>query len=324
MSGYVIGTDLGGTKILTALADINGTILAELRQPTGAGEGPERVIERIVDSITALQHKCGVPPGALKAAAVVVPGPELDTGQGIVHFSNNLGWRNVELKKVLQNRLQVPVYIENDANAAALGEHIYGAGDGIHDMVYITVSTGIGGGIIINGRVYRGVSDGAGEIGHMTIMPDGPPCTCGNVGCLEALASGTAIARAALELIEEGGGEEIIKAAGGNINEVDARAVATAALNGDAEAGVIINGAARALGTGIANIVNVINPPLIVLGGGVMESRELFWPVMERELQDRCFKVQLKNLKVVPAALGTRAGVLGAAALARQNLEICS
>ncbi|MBM7853648.1 glucokinase [Desulfohalotomaculum tongense] len=321
MTNYVIGVDLGGTKIFTVLADMHGSICAEIKVPTGAAAGPEKVMERLVNSAAAVRQQCAADPRGLLTVAVGVPGPELDAERGLVYFSNNLGWYDIPLKEILQNELQVPVYVENDANAAALGEHVYGAGSGIDDMVYITVSTGIGGGIIIDRKIYRGVSHGAGEIGHMTIMPDGPQCTCGNTGCLESLASGTAIARAAVELIEQGRGKGILQAAGGRVEDVDARAVAGAAQRGDGEAKMIMSGAARALGIGIANIVNIINPPLVVLGGGVMESRELIWPEMERELRERAFKVPLQNLQLVPAALGSKAGALGAVALALQAVK---
>ncbi|MTI80510.1 MAG: ROK family protein [Firmicutes bacterium] len=318
---YVIGVDLGGTKILTILAAMSGNISAEIKLPTEAQDGPEKVIERILESIATVQQQCGVEPANLVAVALGVPGPELDTKQGVVHFSNNLNWHGVPLKEMLQNRLQVPVYIENDANAAALGEYAFGAANASGDMVYITVSTGVGGGIIINGQIYHGISDGAGEIGHMTIMPGGPRCTCGNYGCLEALASGTAIGRAAVELIEEGNGSAILQVAGGEKSAVSAQVVAESAKQGDPEALQIISDAARALGIGIANVVNILNPPSVVLGGGVMESKDLIWPGMERELKDRCFDIPFKALQILPAALGSKAGAMGAVALALNSVN---
>lgn len=313
---YVVGVDLGGTKILTVLADLSGKVQAEIKVPTGAAEGPDKVIARITATIEAVRQQAGVCPGGLLGVGVGAPGPDLDIENGIVHFSNNLSWYNVPLKAHLQEKLQVPVIIENDANAAAMGEYAFGAGKCADDMVYLTVSTGIGGGIIIGGAVYHGAAGSAGEFGHMTVMPNGPQCTCGKFGCLEALASGTAIAKAAAELLAGGGGRAILQAAGGRREAVDARAVAGAAAKGDAEAQAILAGAARALGIGIANIVNTLNPPLIVLGGGVMKIKEMIWPTLEEELSARALKYSLQSTYIVPAALGSKAGAMGAAAIA--------
>ena len=313
---YVVGVDLGGTKILTVLADLSGKVQAEIKVPTKAAEGPDKVIDRITASIAAVQQRAGAYPGGLLGVCVGTPGPDLDIENGIVHFSNNLGWYNVPLKAYLQDKLQVPVIVENDANTAAMGEYAFGAGKCTGDMVYITVSTGIGGGIIIGGAVYHGAAGSAGEFGHMTVMPGGPQCTCGKFGCLEALASGTAIAKAAAELLAGGGGGAILHAAGGRKEAVDAKAVAAAAAGGDAEAGAILTGAARALGIGIANIINMLNPPLIVLGGGVMKMKELIWPTLEEELRIRTLKCSLESTCIVPAALGGKAGAMGTIAIA--------
>lgn len=314
--GYVVGVDLGGTKILTALADLSGVICSEIEIPTMAAGGSQKVIERIVQTIDAVQQQAGVDPKRLLAVAICSPGPDLDTHRGIIHFSNNLDWHHVYLKEILEATLKVPVYVENDANAAALGEHVLGAGQGVSDLVYITISTGIGGGIILNGEIYHGVSDSAGEIGHTTVIPDGPACSCGNNGCLEALASGTAIARVARELIASGQGEAIQRAAGKNQAAVDAKAVALAAENGDQQAKEILNQAAKMLGIGIANIVNIFNPPLIVLGGGVMKSRKIWWSAMEKEFRTRVLCTPGKKARLTPAKLGSRAGVSGVLTLA--------
>ena len=316
---HVVGVDLGGTKILTSLADISGTVHAEIKVPSGASEGPQRVIERIVRTVSAVQQQCGADPRGLVGMAVAAPG-QVDIKRGFVHFAPNLGWHNIPLKEVLENKLNVHVTMENDANTAALGELIYGAGRGNNDLVYITVSTGVGGGIIFDGNIFHGASDSAGEIGHMVIMPDGPLCSCGNNGCLEALASGTAIARAAYELVASGQGDAVLQAAGGRREAVDARAVAKAAQKGDQQARAILAGAARALGIGIANVVNILNPPLVVLGGGVMAMKDLMWPLMEKEMRARALKASIAGVRVLPAELENRSGVMGAVALAIRRL----
>jgi glucokinase len=310
---YVIGVDVGGTKILTMLADTLGNVLAEVEVPTMAAEGGDNVLGRVLQTISAVQQQAGVA-GGLLAVAVGVPGP-IDVEKGWVHFCPNLPWTNLPLRQILESKLQVPVFIENDANAAAYGEYIYGAGVGEHNMVYITVSTGVGGGIIINGQIYRGASDNAGEFGHMTIMPDGPVCRCGNAGCLEALASGTAIANAARELAARGKGEVLLRNAEGQIEAIDAKAVIAAAKNGDHECKAIIAGATRALGIGIANLINLLNPGLVVLGGGVMNNKELIWPLMQREIEARAMQAPLSRVKIVTAALGSKAGARGLLAL---------
>lgn len=315
---FVIGVDLGGTKILTALAGMDGRLLAEVKIPTEAGEGQEHVIGQIVRSVEQVRAKAGVNPGQVQALALGAPGP-LDTRQGIIHFAPNLAWHNLPICQVLERRLSMPVFLDNDANLAALGEHVYGAGRNEDNMVYITVSTGIGGGLILGGRLYRGCADGAGEIGHMTVLPDGPLCGCGNRGCLEALASGTAIARDAKDLAACGRGEQILSAAGGHPASITAVTVAIAAAAGDAAAKSIIIRAARYLGIGIANIINLLNPSLVVLGGGVMKIGEPVWQQLRLAVQEHALDTAGKSTRLAAAELGSHAGVMGAIALALQQ-----
>lgn len=317
---YVIGVDLGGTKIYTALAGEDGRILAEMKVPTEAGKGLEHVVGLIVDSVRQSQKDAQVLPGKVRAVALGAPGP-LDSTRGIIHFAPNLDWHDVPIRKILQERLRFPVFIENDANLAALGEHAFGAGRGEENMVYITVSTGVGGGLILGGRLYRGSSGSAGEIGHMTVLPDGPVCKCGNAGCLEAVASGTAIAREARELVARGGGKKILAEAGGSPEEITSALVTTAAAGGDPDALRIITVAARYLGIGIANILNLLNPSLVVLGGGVMEAGHLFFDRIHTEVGERALDETRGSARIVRAELGGRAGVLGAVALALQSAD---
>lgn len=315
---FVVGVDLGGTKILTALAGMDGRLAAEVKMPTGAGEGQQHVIGQIVRSVEQVLQTAGVKPEQVPAIALGAPGP-LDTVRGIIHFAPNLAWHDLPIRQVLEQQLSIPVLLDNDANLAALGEHVYGAGRGEDNMVYITVSTGIGGGLIFGGRLYRGFTDGAGEIGHMTVFPDGPLCGCGNRGCLEALASGTAIARDAKDLATCGRGEQILLAAGGDPAGITAVTVAAAAADGDAAAKSIIAKAARYLGIGIANIINLLNPSLVVLGGGVMEIGEPVWRHLRLEVQARALESAGKSTRLAKAELGSHAGVMGAIALALQQ-----
>lgn len=313
MEKYVVGVDLGGTKIYTALADLRGSILSETRIPTGAEDGPDAVIGRIAG--TCYQVLAAAAGGAPSAVGVGSPGP-LDPDTGVVHRSPNLGWHDVPLKKKLEKILGLPVLVDNDANLAALGEYRFGAGQWARHMVYVTVSTGIGGGLVLEGRIYRGAGGGAGEIGHMVVDPDGPMCGCGRRGCLESLASGTAMAARARELVASGRGKAILAEAGGSPGGVTAVSVSRAAAAGDAEAVEIVSTAGAYLGMGLANVINLINPDRLVLGGGALEAGQLFWANMEKELAARALRPALDQVRVVRAGLGSRSGLMGAVALA--------
>lgn len=319
MRDAVIGVDLGGTKIYTALALPNGDLLAESLVPTEAGGGLEQVLANIVATVREVTDKGG-PGNHVRALGIGAPGP-LDAATGLVYFAPNLNWHNVPMKDLLQEALGLPVQVDNDANLAALGEQVYGAGQGTRDMVYITVSTGVGGGLILDGRIYHGTGGGAGEVGHTTVDPHGPVCSCGNQGCLEALASGTAMARVARELVAAGGGKGMLEAAGGRAGEITAITVSSTAAAGDPEAKAILAGAGRFLGIGVANVINLLNPELVVMGGGAMKAGPPLWAAMEAEVQQRSLAASLKRVRIVPAKLGSRAGLLGAIALAAGSLD---
>jgi len=311
---YVAGVDLGGTKIYTLLATTEGTVKAEAEVPTEAGRGYEAVVERIAETVAAVAAQAGARPENIRAVGVGAPGP-LDPRTGIVHQAPNLGWKEAPLRAGLEARLGLPVRLENDANLGALGEYAFGAGRGGTELVYVTVSTGIGGGLILRGEIYGGAGGGAGEIGHITVVPGGPRCRCGSRGCLEAVASGTAIALRARELLDRG--------AGGAAEAITAATVARAAEAGDPEARAILDEAAWHLGTGLAAVVNLLNPGLVVLGGGVMRSGRLLWERMDRSLREQALEASYRQVRLVPGALGARAGALGAVALAlRAGLSI--
>ncbi|HHW41036.1 MAG TPA: ROK family protein [Syntrophomonadaceae bacterium] len=316
----VLAVDLGGTKIYSALVGPGERILRRDVRPTEAALGQKRVIANILASLEAVTPAGPLREGAVMALGVGAPGP-LDPVTGRIIFAPNLQWRNVNLKEILQDALGLPVFLENDANLAALAEHLYGAGRGHDHIVYITVSTGVGGGLILNGDIYSGAFGGAGEIGHMVVAPGGPACSCGNRGCLEAVASGRAIKQRAMELIAAGNGNKILQVAGGSPEEVDAPAVTRAAQEGDPEAKEILETAGRYLGMAIANICTLLNPSLFVVGGGVARGAGmLLLDPVEKEAHLRVLPAFRESLKIVPAALLGRAGVLGAAAYARRKL----
>ena len=312
----VIGIDLGGTKIGTALVDGAGGIIARDYRETLAAEGPDAVITRMLDAARRVMAEADVEIAQVAAAGICAPGP-LDAAAGVVVSPPNLpGWDRVPLRKLVADALSLPAFLEKDANAAAMGEHLFGAGRGTQHMIYVTVSTGIGSGLVLDGKLYHGATSMAGEIGHTTIVPDGPLCGCGNYGCLEALASGTAIARRARERVARGTPTLIADLAEGDPARITAKTVAQAAARGDVKAQQIISEAMDYLGIGIANLVNLFNPQVIIIGGGLANIGDALFEPVQHVVEQRAFRAAVEAVRVVPAELGDDVGVLGAAAVA--------
>lgn len=313
-----IGIDLGGTKILTGLVGERGQVIAQDYRKTGAKRGQDSVIARIAESALQVVQNAGLTLADVRAVGIGVPGP-VDTDAGVVTEPPNLpGWHNVPIRTLLQDALRVRTFLENDANAAALGEYLFGAGRGSNQMVYVTVSTGIGGGCVLDGKLYHGADGAAGEIGHVTILPRGPHCGCGNRGCLEAVASGTAIAREGRELVIRGIPTLISELAGCDPEAVSAKLVAQAAKQGDPEAQEIIQEAMSYLGVGVANLVNLLNPEIVVIGGSLTKLGNVLFGTVRRAVDRRAFPIASKRVRIVPAELGDAAGMCGAAAVAIQ------
>jgi len=315
---YLGAVDLGGSKILSVVAQGDGRRLGEDRRPTDAEAGPDGVLERIVGSLQEVLAKAGLGQGDLAAVGICSPGP-CDIDAGVISSAPNLpGWRDVPICRSLEERLGVPTRLENDANAAALGEHVYGAGRGCRHLIYMTVSTGIGGGLIIDGRLYRGATGVAGELGHMTIEPDGPLCGCGNRGCLEALASGTAIAARGEELVAQGGSALLVRLAQEE-DDLTAETVSRAADQGDIACQGIIQRAGYYLGIGLASYVNIFNPEVIIIGGGLAKAGELLLAPARAEMAARAMPEALKAVQLKMAELGDYGGVMGMVALLREG-----
>jgi glucokinase len=315
---YLGAVDLGGSKILSVIAQGDGRRLGEDRRLTDAEAGPDAVLERIVGSLQEALAKAGLGQGDLAAVGICSPGP-CDTDAGVISSAPNLpGWRDVPICRYLEERLGVPARLENDANAAALGEHVYGAGRGCRHLIYMTVSTGIGGGLILDGRLYRGATGVAGELGHMTIEPDGPLCGCGNRGCLEALASGTGIAARGEELVAQGGSALLARLAQEQ-GDLTAETVSRAAGQGDIACQGIIRRAGYYLGIGFASYVNIFNPEVIIIGGGLAKVGELLLGPARVEMAARAMREALKAVQLRPAELGDYAGVMGMVALLREG-----
>jgi glucokinase len=287
----LIGIDLGGTKIAAALATPDGKIVTDVNIPTEAQKGQQQVIDNIKKAVANLIQ------GSQKKVTCIgigVPGP-IDYEKGIVIEPPNLpGWKRVNLRKILEKEFHVPVHLDNDANCAALAEAYFGAGKKARHFIYMTISTGIGGGIIIDRKLYRGAIGAAGEFGHMVIDSKGFVCGCGNIGCLEALGSGTAIKKRA---------------------GMDAISVELAARQGDKKAQRVIAETAHYLAIGVSNLVNIFNPELVILGGGVSKMRELLLNPIRKEFKEYALTLPAKSVKIVRAKLGAESGVLGAVAL---------
>jgi glucokinase len=314
------GIDLGGTKLLVLIADAEGNVRGDIRVPTLADEGPDAVIARMAEATRAAAAEAGIDVGSLVAAGVSAPGP-IDTADGVITDPPNLpGWHDVPLAKALRKQLDVPVVLENDANCGAVGEHRYGAGRGYRHMIYMTVSTGIGGGIIIDDELYAGASGAAGELGHIAVAAEGPTCGAGHVGCLEAFASGTAIANRAEEAIAAGGLPRTARLAEHN-PPLSAEEVHLAAEQGEAGAAAIIETAGRYLGIGLASIINAFNPQAIVIGGGLTNIGERLLGPARIEARRRSFEQAFEDVRLLEWELGERCAALGAIAVAQ---AVCS
>lgn len=310
MKNYFIGIDLGGTKIAGAITDLKGKAIFKTTLPTKASEGDQAVLQRIIKVIESLIKEAGKTIEDIKAIGIGSPGP-LDAKKGIIITTPNLPFKNFNLVAPLKERFNLPIYLDNDANVAAIGEHVLGAGRGTENMVYVTVSTGVGGGAIINGKIYRGNTYNALEIGHTTVLPDGPRCNCGNYGCIEALSSGTAIARRAMEAIESGLDTSLCE-----YENITSYEVFKEAEKGDTVAKHIIDSSLEYLGIGIANIITSFDPEMVIIGGGVSKAGTIVFEKVQEIVKKRCFEVMANGCKILPAELSTEAGVMGAVALA--------
>jgi glucokinase len=309
----ILAVDLGGTKIIAAVILSGGKIVSRNYVLTLADKGPKAVIDRLLSVVSGAMAqaklKASEPSGIGIAAAGII-----NIKEGVVTTSPNLPkWRDVPLRDIVADRMGMVTYLINDASAAALGEHRFGVGKGVNNLVYLTVSTGIGGGIIIDGKLYSGTDGCAGEIGHMIIEANGPLCNCGNLGCLEALASGSAVAREAVRRIKQGEKSSIAELVGGRLESINAEIVASAARQGDPLACDVIAKAANYLGIGLTNLVDIFNPELIVAGGGMSKMGNMLLKPARKVVKERAFKLPAQTVRIVRSRLGSNAGIIGAA-----------
>jgi glucokinase len=315
MVRFVLGIDIGGTNLVVgSVAEDGSSMVASASEPTHSEAGATAVVDRLVAlAERAIATTRREAPGAeILGVGVGAPGP-LDTRRGIVLLTPNLGWVNMPLRQLIHDRLGLPAALDNDANCAVLGEWWVGAARGARHAIGITIGTGIGGGLIIDGQLYHGASDVAGEIGHTTIDTEGRRCKCGNYGCLEAYASGPNIALRAVEELEAGAESRLRTLVGGDLQKITAQTVYQAAANGDELALEVVNDTAKFLGVGIGNLLNVFNPEVVVVCGGVTLAGDHLFEPLRREVARRAFKPAVTACRIVPGELSGTAGVYGAA-----------
>lgn len=302
-----IGVDLGGTNITAGQVTAKGKIFKVKTAPTLARERKEKVISRIKGLIHLLMtdQVIGIGIGS--------PGP-LSSSRGIVYNPPNLpGWKNVPLRAILAREFKLPVILENDANAACFGEKWVGRGKGVKSLICLTLGTGIGGGIILENKLIRGIDDTAAEIGHMTIDPDGPKCGCGNYGCLESFSSATALVKRAREILSQN--KKSILHQLPEDKPLTAKDIYEAAKKGDSLARELLEETGRYLGIGIATLINLLNPEMVVLSGRMAGAKEFIFGAIHEEIKKRSFAVPFRRVKIRTSSLGEYAGIIGAAGL---------
>ena len=307
----VAGIDIGGTKIAIAFENRSRERIAARRLPTQTELGPDRILENVCRALEEMLAETGA---QLTSIGVGCPGP-IDIARGLVLSPANLpDWVEFPIVRILEKRFGVPVSLDNDANAAALGEYFYGAGRGFTDMFYVTISTGIGGSIICGGQIHHGVQAGAGEVGHTIVDTNGIRCRCGIRGCFETIASGTGIARRMREKLAAHSGAE-------NLDNITAETVVELVRKGDAAAREIWDETIKYLAIGLGNAITLIAPEAVVIGGGVAEAGELLFAPLRRAIAKNVSMVPIEKVQILRASLGSESGVCGALMLAQRAIK---
>ena len=322
---WVVGVDLGGTNIVVGVLPIDGgtgEVLALKTEPTEPQRGAKYVVDKIVLLIEEARAEVVSQFGGARTdfagIGIGSPGP-LNRATGTVINTPNLGWRNFPLRDLVSNAVNLPAVLDNDANCATYGEWWLGAGRNVDTLIGLTLGTGIGGGIVLQGEIFHGVSDAAGEIGHMTIEANGRKCPCGNYGCLEAYASGPAIAARAGEGIEAGADSMLRDLVSGKLDQITAATVYEAVMLGDPYANEVMRETAKFLGAGVANVINIFNPEMVVIAGGVTKAGDHLFVPLRAEVRRRAFKSAMDACQITPAQLPGTAGVIGAAGVFKKD-----
>jgi glucokinase len=321
LDGPVLGIDLGGTKILAAAIDKDGQVLSRSKRKTKAQRGPGEALDRMAECAQDAARAAGLEMTDIIAAGVGAPGP-LDPIRGIIIDTPNLKFVNLPLKDELEARISVPVFVDNDVNLGMFGEFVYGAARGVQHAIGLFVGTGVGGGVIIDGKLHHGFSLNGGELGHMVLDPDGPTCGCGNRGCLEAFASRTAIQREIEAAVKAGKKTVVPKLVNGDLSQITSNVLKKAIEQDDTVVEEILKSVCKYLGIGVGSLLNILSPEVVVLGGGVVEAMpDFFIERVKKQAFKIAFPVCCENVRIVASALGDDAGILGAGALARQRLS---
>jgi glucokinase len=313
----LVGVDLGGTTTKMAFLTEEGTIVHKWEITTDTQEAGKSILPNIAQSIEEQAQACNIVKEQLGSIGIGVPGP-VDFENGIVEHCINIGWGETHVRAYLEERMGVSVFVDNDANIASLGELWKGAGAGTKDLVCMTLGTGIGGGVIIDGKIVHGAKGAGGEIGHLTVIRKGGyGCNCGKTGCLETIASATGIARTAVAYIEKDARESVLKSIYNETKKLTAKDVFDAYKKGDAIATDVVDDIADHLGAAVANIGNMLNPEKIVIGGGVSAAGDALLQPVTRYFEEYAFSTVRTSTKLALATLGNDAGVVGGAYLAK-------
>lgn len=309
--GHVVGIDMGATHLSIILTNFCAQVIDELQTPYSINRGPEACLPDVDRHLRELLARNSLDLADISAVGVDVPGPIVAEAGIVLAPPIMPGWDRYPIRDTLESRWNRPVALTNDAEAGALGEWAFGAGRGERDLAYIKVGTGIGAGLLLNGRIYRGATGSAGEIGHLTMIENGPLCNCGNYGCLEALAGGQAIARQAQEAVSRG--ERTALAGISQSAKINAQDVASAAQRGDLVAQRIVSEAGSHLGIALAGLVNLFNPGMVVVGGGIAQIGDLFLQPVRDAVMRRSLPAAARTVKITTAILGHRSSSIGAA-----------
>ncbi|MBR2876848.1 MAG: ROK family protein [Clostridia bacterium] len=312
---YRIGVDLGGTNIATGVLDENNQIIGRGKVKTRAPRPAPEIFDSIKEAVDMAVADAGISMDDVKSIGVGTPG-SVNKDTGAIEFSNNLQFNNVPAKEMLESRLKKTVYLENDANCAALGEAVAGCGDGVKDFVAVTLGTGVGSGIIIDGRIIRGSNFCGGEMGHMVINVDGIQCNCGRKGCWEKYASATALVSQAVEAMQNNKTSLLWKTCDGDLNKVEGKTIFDALDLGDTTAKEVIDRYLYYVSIGISNIINALQPEIICVGGGISgQGEKILRPIRAYVSQERYSVHSSKQTIILPAKLGNDAGIIGSALL---------
>lgn len=318
---FLVGLDIGGTKLMAVALTEKFKIVGRFRMKTRGKKGAGSLFDRVVECVAGVLAECKIPPTALRGIGVGSPGP-LDPRTGVIIDTPNIGWKNFPLAEKLSRRFKAPVAVDNDVNLGAYGEYHFGAACGGRYVLGVFPGTGIGAGLVLDGKVYWGASGAAGEIGHVVIDPAGPVCGCGQQGCLEAYAGRLPIAGQLAGLVIRGQARSLASEAGSDLRDIRSGAIADAIASGDKEVEKIVRREAARIGLAIANVVNVLSPDTVVLGGGMVEAMpKLYVEEVTRAVKTLALPFLAKFVTVVAGKLGDDAVAMGAAKMIDERLE---